>query len=61
MKRGINRTVETKVERRVTYSITREALLKRLRLPADAAVYLQGEELTAGSDEVCQVAIVENR
>lgn len=61
MKRGINRTVETKVERRVTYSITREVLLKRLRLPADAAVYVQGEEIATGTDEVCQVAIVENK
>lgn len=61
MKRGINKTVETKVERRVTYSFTREVVLKRLRLPDDAVIYVAGEIVPLGSDEVFQAAVTETK
>lgn len=59
MKRGIPKSVERTVEQRVTYDLTREVLLKRLRLPADTVIHVQGEEVREGS--VFQATVTETK
>lgn len=60
MLRGITKKVEKSVERRVTYDLTREILLKRLRLPADTVVYVAGEIVVDGA-VVFQAAVTETK